>query len=335
METDGRRVTSSDVARAAGLSRTTVSYVLNGDFRRIPEHTRQRVLAAADSLGYKPSAAARLLRGARSRLVLMVSPGLESARDTIGGDIVTRLGQLLAEADLHLVWQLGLPSVGRAATDLAPAVVLVAPTEEEAAFADLRRRFAVPVLPAFPGLGGFLAASARAQVDHLAGLGHQRLAFVRPAAPAFDLTAEFRQQAVERRASELGLPAPVILRVDDSRESAVAVLRSLRTRTDPVTSPVTAVCAYNDQVAFALLAAADDLGLAVPEEMSVIGVDGDPLGEWTTPTLTSVRSDTAAFVSDLTSQVVALARGETTTVEARLPEQARVVERSSTAGPAR
>ncbi len=132
METDGRRVTSSDVARAAGLSRTTVSYVLNGDFRRIPEHTRQRVLAAADSLGYKPSAAARLLRGARSRLVLMVSPGLESARDTIGGDIVTRLGQLLAEADLHLVWQLGLPSVGRAATDLAPAVVLVAPTEEEA-----------------------------------------------------------------------------------------------------------------------------------------------------------------------------------------------------------
>ncbi len=331
METDGRRVTSSDVARAAGLSRTTVSYVLNGDFRRIPEHTRQRVLAAADSLGYKPSAAARLLRGARSRLVLMVSPGLESARDTIGGDIVTRLGQLLAEADLHLVWQLGLPSVGRAATDLAPAVVLVAPTEEEAAFADLRRRFAVPVLPAFPGLGGFLAASARAQVDHLAGLGHQRLAFVRPAAPAFDPTAEFRQQAVERRASELGLPAPVMLRVDDSRESAVAVLRSLRTQMDPVT----AVCAYNDQVAFALLAAADDLGLAVPEEMSVIGVDGDPLGEWTTPTLTSVRSDTAAFVSDLTSQVVALARGETTTVEARLPEQARVVERSSTAGPAR
>jgi len=70
-----RRVTSADVARAVGLSRTTVSYVLNETpGQKIPENTRRRVLDAAASLGYAPSAAARTLRSGRSDVVLCLLP---------------------------------------------------------------------------------------------------------------------------------------------------------------------------------------------------------------------------------------------------------------------
>src|SRR3954447_18722682 len=70
-----RRPTGADVARQAGLSRATVSYVLNDTAHQpIPERTRQRVLAAAAELGYTPSAAARTLSSGRSDLVLLLLP---------------------------------------------------------------------------------------------------------------------------------------------------------------------------------------------------------------------------------------------------------------------
>lgn len=70
-----RRVTSADVASASGVSRTTVSYVLNARTDvRIPEETRSRVLAVAEELGYTPSAAARALRTGSNRLVLLMVP---------------------------------------------------------------------------------------------------------------------------------------------------------------------------------------------------------------------------------------------------------------------
>jgi len=79
----GRRPTSADVAREAGLSRATVGYVLNEvPHQSIPEPTRQRVFAAAAKLGYTPSAAARSLRSGRSNLVLCLLPDWPSTRST-------------------------------------------------------------------------------------------------------------------------------------------------------------------------------------------------------------------------------------------------------------
>ena len=72
--TDTARSTSTDVARRAGVSRATVSYVLNGrSDQSIPEPTRRRVLDAAHELGYVPHAASRALRAGRSRLVLLIN----------------------------------------------------------------------------------------------------------------------------------------------------------------------------------------------------------------------------------------------------------------------
>src|SRR5262245_50720847 len=97
-----RRVTSADVAREAGVSRATVSYVLNNTpHQKIPEQTRQRVLDAATRLGYAPSAAARALRGGRSDLVLCLLPDWPIGPET--GATLENLSASLSEHGLTLV----------------------------------------------------------------------------------------------------------------------------------------------------------------------------------------------------------------------------------------
>src|SRR5215218_9071233 len=89
-EPDSRRVTSADVARMAGVSRATVSYVLNDTpHQTISAHTRDRVLHAAAVLGYAPSAAARTLRTGRSDVVLCLLPDWP-----IGPEVGSMLGNL-------------------------------------------------------------------------------------------------------------------------------------------------------------------------------------------------------------------------------------------------
>src|SRR6185312_14686232 len=97
-----RRVTSADVAREAGLSRATVSYVLNDTpHQKIPDETRQRVLATAARLGYAPSAAARALRSGRSELVLCLLPDWPMGPQV--GEMLEHLSSSLAQYGLTFV----------------------------------------------------------------------------------------------------------------------------------------------------------------------------------------------------------------------------------------
>ncbi|WP_210508387.1 LacI family DNA-binding transcriptional regulator [Naasia sp. SYSU D00057] len=319
------RVTSTDVAREAGLSRATVSYVLNDDPRQtIPEATRQRVLAAAERLGYRPYGPARLLRGARSTLVLMLTPGLQRATDFVAAGIVTQLGMALREHGLHLVWQLGTEDDRSAAMDLAPAVVLSSAGEGEPAFAELTQQFSVPVLPAFPGLPGFLGGAAVTQVDHLLERGRRVLAYAAPPRADLEPTSEIRWQAIVTEARRLGLAHPVRLTLSANRGEATAQLRALLAEHPEVDG----LCAYNDEVAFTVLAAAHDAGIDVPGRIAVIGVDNHPFGYLAVPALSTIESDVTEFVTAFAKSVAQVARGE----EGRdvlLPSSARAVARAS------
>ncbi|MBW9111954.1 LacI family DNA-binding transcriptional regulator [Microbacterium trichothecenolyticum] len=320
-----KRVTSADVAREAGLSRATVSYVLNGDPRQqIPEPTRQRVHEAAAKLGYRPYGPARLLRGAKSRLVLMFTPGLEHASDFVAADIITRLGDELSTSGLHLMWQLGDSETQGASIDLAPAVVLSSARESEDAFVQLTRQFEVPVLPAFPGLDEFIAGAAATQVEHLASHGRSQLAFAAPDQVELGPTAALRWGAVQRAAERLGLPEPVHVVVPTGREGA----RSALSRLLDEQPSATGICAYNDVVAFGVLAAAADLDVAIPERVAVIGVDDHPLAPLSVPALTTVRADVGEFVTGLARAVVAAAHNEPIP-PVLLPTRSVVVERAS------
>ncbi|PAK28031.1 hypothetical protein CJD44_00880 [Streptomyces sp. alain-838] len=115
-----KRPTSADVAREAGVSRTTVSYVLNNrPGQTIPEETRQRVLQAAERLHYRPHASARALAAGRTDVVLLSIPDLPMGASL--SRYVEELAAALADHGLTLVTHL-MRAHGRALTDVCAAV---------------------------------------------------------------------------------------------------------------------------------------------------------------------------------------------------------------------
>ncbi|WAP51938.1 LacI family DNA-binding transcriptional regulator [Arthrobacter sp. ATA002] len=285
-----RRVTSTDVAQAAGVSRATVSYVLNGSAgQSISAATRERVLAAARQLGYTPSTAARTLRRGRSDLVLMLLPPEPLGRAL--AMIVDAASEQLELQGRRLVAH-RLPGQGGAVPlvhSLAPAALILTTALEETDLAALRAA-GIPVAslhetlsdPLSPDLGiGAL------QVRHLAEAGHRRIAVAVPPEPGYAWRVEIRLAAVREACRRHGMPPPLVghLRLD-AGEAAAVVAGWL-----DGPEPVTAACAFDDDHAFALLAGLAALGRRAPEDLAVIGAEDVPLAALALPPLTTVRVD--------------------------------------------
>jgi DNA-binding LacI/PurR family transcriptional regulator len=310
-----RRVTSTDVAREAGLSRATVSYVLNNTpHQKIPEETRRRVLDVAARLGYAPSAAARTLRTGRSDVVLCLLPDWPIGPELGAG--LEELSMSFAERGMTFVvhprarstrpiaeiWKAMTPAAVLAFEDFSPeeatamkaagvelAVVLLGRSRQR------RRELEVPQ-----------QRIGRLQVEHLAVAGHRRLGYALPDDPRLRTFAEARLEGARAACADLGLDAPALgtLALEaDSAASAVKGWRAARPR-------VTGVCAYNDEVALAVLAGARQLDLAVPADLAVVGVDDIPAARLAAPPLTTVATDQAAVARHLAETVVCLIAGQ-------------------------
>jgi DNA-binding LacI/PurR family transcriptional regulator len=305
---EGRRVTSADVAREAGVSRATVSYVLNDvPHQKIPEATRQRVWDAAARLGYAPSAAARALRTGRSDIVLGLLP--DWPIEHVLGRLIQQLTNAFAEHGLTFV----VHSSARPARPLrdiwkamTPAAVLA--LQE---FADLEaeamRAAGIEVVMAMhggirdeprPPLVSEQPIGAL-QARHLAG-PHRRLGYAWPDLPGLDVLARPRLEGVRRTCADLGLPEPDVRTVPLDGPGAAEVVKAWLAA-DPA---VTGVCAFNDNVALAVLAGLGRLGLRAPRDLAVIGVDDVPGASLAQPPLTTVARDTDAIARGLARRVV-------------------------------
>ena len=317
----GRRSTSADVARVAGVARSTVSYVLNNHpHQKISEATRQRVFAAAEQLGYRPSAAARALRRGRTDLVLCLLPDFPVGH-TLGSFLPT-LSTAFArdgftfvihpttphEQPLREVWQA-----------IAPAAIVSLDAFGPADLADVRD-LGIPVAEVVyqsvdDGLAGITLPNRRfgaVQAEHLIATGHTRMGFAYPADERLRRFAEPRLAGVREACGAAGLPEPDVRTVAMDPDSA-ALAVSAWTAAEP---PVTAVCAYNDETAIGLLAAARALGVAVPAALAVIGVDDIPTAVFADPPLTTVRADFSDYADRLAALVVSATNGVPASVSA-------------------
>ncbi len=302
----GRRATSADVAREAGLSRATVGYVLNDvPHQSIPEPTRQRVLAAAAKLGYRPSAAARSLRTGRSDLVLCLLPDWP-----VGPTVTALLAELstqLGAAGLTLVSH-QRSGGGRPLAELwkaiSPAAVLVLDQLEPADTADLEAAGLTVSLAVRDGANDprMLAVTdervGRVQAEHLAARGRRRIGYAYPADERVATFARPRLRGVQQACAEMGLAAPVVVAAELTAGALTAAVETWRA------AGVDGVCAYNDELAIALLAALHRSGQAVPAEVAVVGVDDVPLARVSDPPLTTVVSDAVVLARYLTEIVV-------------------------------
>jgi DNA-binding LacI/PurR family transcriptional regulator len=284
-----------------------VSYVLNDTPNQvIPEATRQRVLDAAAVLGYTPSAAAKTLRSGRSDVVLGLLPDWPIG--TSVGRLIEQLSAALARQGLTFVVH-PLAGTDRAVTELWKAITPVAVvTFEPLPEADVAtmRSAGIGVTVALFGIdaAGPDAFSlsdrrnGRLQAEHLATAGHRRLGYADPDDPRLEVFAAARRDGARQACAELGLPGPSRRTVALDAGAAAEAIEGWRSE------GVTAVCAYNDEVALALLGGLRRLGLAAPADLAVIGVDDIPAAALAWPPLSTVRADLPALSGYLVEQIL-------------------------------
>jgi len=299
-----RRPTSRDVARIAGVSRTTVSLVLNGKrLGSIPLATRQRVLDAARTLGYVPDAAGRsLVSGRTGTLALVVGHARHLAVDGFLPQVLTALNETAHTAGYHvLVDAVDDPRrpdayFARVRAGRVDGLVVVNPRSDDAALeALLESGFPVAVIGNVPGFEGACSAchdlhGGRLVAEHLLRLGRRRIAYLGFAPPTFRASAERLEglratlDASGVELSEARLRHAAFSAQSGYRETAAWLRDGVR---------FDALFAGNDTVAFGALAALREHGLQVPADVAVIGFDDLPLARFALPRLSSVRSHPA------------------------------------------
>jgi DNA-binding LacI/PurR family transcriptional regulator len=291
-------VTMRDIAEATGLSQSTVSRVLNGAPTVVPisEETRERVLAAAKELQYRPNPLARGLRGASTMLLGLIvreitDPFFAGAIEAVTVEAAQRgynvvLGAAHARADEAIaLW-------GVLEARHCDGILLLGDMRDQPRLVADLAGASVPVVALWQGsepsevasVGVDNAAGIHAVLDHLVELGHSRIAFVGGLGLG---DIKERHDAFVQHATGLGITLPEGYALSGSNDPAAGVAALHRLADGP--DPPTAVVASTDVLATGVLRGAAERGLRVPEDISVTGFDDIPQVAYTVPALTTVR----------------------------------------------
>jgi len=314
---DGRvkrkRVSAEDVAREAGVSRTTVSFVLNNTpGKNISENTRQRVLQAASRLGYMPNEDARRLAMFRSRAIgLFICHSQYVYTDAFIIRTVEGMAQAVNRYRLQLVIQpLHLQEgsyLSLARKDRVDGLVLINAHNEDPALSEI-------VEEGFPVVAmDFLEdwdmdqvyvdnrSAAGELTDYLINLGHRKVAMITHASTVYsasELRLQGYRDALARHTIEFR--EEYVAYGDFSEHSGFVSMQKFISLPDPPS----AVFAGNDVVAYGALRAIRDAGLSVPEDISLVGFDDDYLSRYLNPPLTTMALPAAGMGSAAVSLLI-------------------------------
>lgn len=288
--------TIKDVAARAGVSIKSVSRVLNNE-PHVRDSLRERVLEAARELGYRPNQAARRMAGRRSFLIAFL---YRNPDPPYVAGVQSGAAQYCREQGYHLVVE-PVPYdkaeldevVLRLVHTLAPDAIFVAPPlSDDEDFLDIVRRVGVRLIRIaglVEGPGENIAIDDRKPAyevtRHLIELGHRRIAFIR--SPPGHLAASERYDGYCDAMSESGIGVDPALVGDGyfTFASGHETGHKLLTQAERPT----AIFAANDEMALGAVAAARELGLALPDDLSVAGFDDIPAASTNWPPLTTVR----------------------------------------------
>jgi LacI family transcriptional regulator len=329
-----------DVAARAGVSTATVSRVLSGAAAARPA-TRERVLAAARELAYRPSGVARALKRSRTRTIGLLITDIENPF---------------------------YPQIVRAAEDEAHARglgLLLCNTaedpERELAYLDLlldrridgliiasgrtirrhARRLADIGLPVvgvnaaghsatLPGVTTAQRRGARLAAEHVLKLGHRRIGHI-TAPDDRAAAARLRRSGVDDAIRAAGLP-PGSLTVSEGDERIGGGIRAAESLLSAHPAPTAIVC-YNDLTAIGALRAVRQARLRVPEDVSIVGFDDIELAAWTDPGLTTIRQPTDEMARWAVARLADVLDGREPTGHRHVTLAPALVVRGSTAPP--
>ncbi len=296
-----KRVTSQDVAELAGVSRTTVSFVLNNvPGVKISKETRRRVLEAARQLNYYPASAARSLASGRTNvigLVMCQSPDSVFA-DAFLPEVIRGLGEVTQEQGFRLLLQ-SVADITHPEAYIAlvrekyiDGLIVSGPRSDDAQLPSLATEgFPIVLLGQLNEVNfNFVdvdnVGAARMATEHLIALGHQRIGLITNAPLQYTASRD-RLQGYRMALEDHGLPYDEnLVRYGHFREESgyQAMTQILALPDRP-----TAIFVACDLVAFGAMEAIKEKGLKIPEDIAIVGFDDVRLASYVDPPLTTVR----------------------------------------------
>lgn len=296
-----KTVSIKDVARESGASLTTVSLVLNKRDRRISGATRQRILAAVDRLGYRPSRLAQGLQSQRSGFVAILVPQLRHAfADAYFGELISAIQETARQSEYKVILEVADQAYIEAREYLElfrrhfiDGLLCLGITNRDTYLKDfVGEDFPVILVNNYLSqirLNHVIcdyAEAGRLAGEHLVNQGHRRIGLIHGAAEVqttYDLRRGF-----EAALANAGLKLPESHTQDGlfTEEGGAAAAEALLKR-EP---KITAILTGNDKMAIGALAGVKSIGCRVPEDVSVIGCDDIHQAEFSDPPLTTVHT---------------------------------------------
>lgn len=304
-----------DVARAAGVSVSTVSRVLNGR-DDVAAETYQRVQRIIDDMGYSSNLAAKSMRSHRTNVigVIIFDLSLSFCLEVVRGiDLVVKehtydLMIFSSNRANHMddpTWERKV--VAQLNGSIVDGIIAVTPTTVELPTNS-------PIVTVDPVDGGnfpsVLSTNREGTLEavrYLIQLGHRRIGFIGGRSTL--LSARQRRQGYEEAHRQAGLPLSPELAVDGDYSSKTATLGAERLLNLP--NRPTAIMAANDATAFAVMEVAQQLKIRIPQDLSVIGFDNTPESAYTSPSLTTVDQSIVGMGGRAAELLIQMVEGKT------------------------
>lgn len=317
-----RRTTINDVAKLASVGKVTVSYVLNGRDREagISPETSERVKAAAKTLNYRPNGVARMLARNRADSIAVVfqhahffSSSSTFLNEALRG-VCNECSKLGLDVMLHTKQTADPVSEADSLSDgRVDGVLMLRDAGDPGLAALIDRNFPVVLFfsradnadVSFVDCDNFTGGKIAA--NHLLSLGHKSLAMVVGPANSVDSSDRFQGFRSSVESAGLSLDPTQVVRIE-SPESEPSELVKLLTKPDRPTG----LFVWSDDVAFECLRVIRDLGIRVPDELSIVGFDSTAACNRVDPPLTSIRQpidEMARTATDILYAIVQESKG--------------------------
>ncbi|MFJ6407700.1 LacI family DNA-binding transcriptional regulator [Streptomyces hydrogenans] len=314
-----KRPTMADIARRAGVSKVAVSYALN-DQPGVSEATRASIKSIAEELGWRPNSAARALTGGRAQAVGLVvrRPARTLGVEPFFMEFISGVETVLAERSYALMLQMAgdqeqeVEVCRRWWGERRVDGVFLMDLQTEDARVDAVRDIGLPAVAIGPPevAGGLPAIwsddgeSVHEIVRYLAALGHRRIA--RVAGPAAFAHTAVRDAALAVACREAGIPEATVVHTDYTGDAGARAARALLIAPERPT----ALVFDNDIMAVAALSVAQELGLSIPADVSVVAWDESPLTQVVRPMLSAVTRDIPGYGATAATALLALIGGD-------------------------
>ena len=332
-----RNITTSEIARLSGVSRSTVSAVLNGK-RNVRESTRRKVLECIRQQHYDTGMIAKSLVGELSRMVAVLAPNLGSPYQMMA---FRGINEVLVTKGYHLLFH-NVRSEDQEDPDTLASLKAYRPAgyiilrgaegpRGEHAREIVREGVPLVTMGTLEGLETNSItfdnrAGLRLATDYVIGKGHRRLAHL--AGPSFSVGAKQRQVGFVESLIHHDVQVSDAIIAAAGETAAGGYRAALEVLRNPDTRPTALVC-FNDMVAMGAYRAAHELGLDIPGGLSVVGFDGIDFAELLGPPLTSVDIfpvKEGELAAELLVRVIRNETGRSSVVEMVEP---RLIERGS------